>query len=68
MDAISTATSGMSAALAQFGQAAQTIASPGGDVAQAAVQTVEAKTSFAANAAVLKSADAMMGALLDILA
>ncbi|HUO23784.1 MAG TPA: flagellar basal body rod C-terminal domain-containing protein [Caulobacteraceae bacterium] len=68
MDAISTATSGMTAALSRFDQAAGAIASPNGDLAQAAVLTIDAKASFTANAAVLKTADEMMGALLDILA
>jgi flagellar basal body rod protein FlgC len=68
MDAIATATSGINSALAQFDRAAGAIASPSGDVAQAAVQVVEAKASFGANVAVLKTADSMMGSLLDIMA
>jgi flagellar basal body rod protein FlgC len=67
MDVLATAASGMISAQAQFDRAAGAVAS-GGDPVPAVVQSVEAKTSFGANVAVLKTADKMMGALLDIIA
>jgi len=68
MDAIATAASGMTTAFSQLDRAASSIASPQSDPAQGAVQLAEAKTGLAANTAVFKTADRMMGALLDMIA
>ena len=67
MRALSIAAAGMSSALNRFEMSARRTASgsidtpPRDDVAQA-----EAKTAFSANVAVARTADQMLGALLDI--
>lgn len=65
MDALSSAYSGMMAASRQLDATAQSVA--GGDVTPvSAVGMITAKTDFQANAAVMKTADQMLGSLLDI--
>jgi flagellar basal body rod protein FlgC len=69
MDAISTAFFGLADAANRLDRAAQRVALPqGDDFAGAIVDTVEAGEAFKANAAVIRAADQMTGALLDILA
>ncbi|HYE47069.1 MAG TPA: flagellar basal body rod C-terminal domain-containing protein [Caulobacter sp.] len=72
MQALSIAAAGLTAATARLDASAQRVArwSPASDVdlAREAVEQVSAKTAFKANAAVIRSADRMMGELLDILA
>lgn len=70
MDPIVTAQYGMMAAMTRFQDAAQrTVRSAGGafgDLAQARVDMVQAKADLAANAAVARTADEMLGVVLDI--
>lgn len=75
MQALNTATAGMLAATSRLNASAQRTASwsvdgaPSGsdtDLTKEVVEQVSAKTDFKANAAVAKTADEMMGALLDI--
>ncbi len=71
MSAIATSQAGLQAATARLDQAAQQIskmADPDSkvDLATETVNTIEAKIAFKANAGVLKTADDMMGSLLDI--
>ena len=66
MDAISSATAGITAAYNRLGAVAATVSSGTGDLASAAVDEVSAKTQLQANVAVLKSAEQMNGALLDL--
>jgi hypothetical protein len=70
MYALQTAAAGMTAATNQLNAAASQLAKPGAAdesvFAQAAVSVEEAKVQFAANVAVARVADRMMGALLDI--
>lgn len=61
----SQAAAGLHRASSRLSAAAQSIAEGGPDVA-AAVETMQARTDFKANAAVLRTADQMLGALLDI--
>jgi hypothetical protein len=72
MDAISTAAAGMAAASARFDDAAGRLARSGaGDdqaMAQAAVASIQTEAAFAADTKVVKAADQMMGALLDVTA
>lgn len=69
MNAVSIASAGMSTALVRFeGSAARTAANPLDNLAEETVERIEAKTAFRANAAVLRTADDMVGALLDIFA
>ncbi len=74
---LNTAVAGMSAATSRFNASAQRTVSWGVDKSEAgqdvdlgheAVEQISAKTDFAANAAVIKTADEMTGALLDIIA
>ena len=75
MQILNTAAAGMFAAADRLSASAQRTASWGleetkdagkVDLAQEAVQQVSAKTEFKANAAVVRAADEMAGALLDI--
>jgi flagellar basal body rod protein FlgC len=69
----STAAYGLNTATNQFNITAQKIANYGtgtpdsNDLAENAVDLITEKTDFKANALVLKSADQMLGSLLDIL-
>jgi hypothetical protein len=66
---LSVAGNGLNTAAANFARTAQKIASPNGldDLAQNAVDMDLEKTSFSANALLLKKADQMTGTLLDVL-
>ncbi len=79
LDALQTATTGMTRASDRLGSAAQTIASAGApvagtglqpaaqvDLSSAAAELVGSKSAFALNAAVARTADRMTGRLLDI--
>lgn len=79
IDALQTAFTGMARATDRLGAAAQTIASAGApvsgstlepatqvDLSDAAVELLGAKSAFALNAAVARTADRMAGQLLDI--
>jgi flagellar hook protein FlgE len=75
MQALNTATAGMLAATGRLGASAQRTAAwsldgarsgSDTDLVKETVEQVSAKTDFKANAAVAKTADEMMGALLDI--
>ena len=70
MNAISTATAGLSAATAQLGLAATQAANPSSDtdIVQSAIGQIEAEAAFAANTSVIATADKMIGMLLDITA
>ena len=73
MNPIATAAYGMFAASQRFDASASRVASMGApgsqlDLASEATDMVEAKTAFAANVAVLKTADKMQQSVLDILA
>ena len=65
MNAIGIASAGLASAGARFDASAQRTAA-GGDLAAEAVTQVSARTEFAADVSVLKTADAMLGSLLDI--
>lgn len=75
MQILNTAAAGMFAAADRLSASAQRTASWGleetqttakVDLAEEAVQQISAKTEFKANAAVVRAADEMAGALLDI--
>ncbi|MGU3656512.1 MULTISPECIES: hypothetical protein [unclassified Methylobacterium] len=79
IDALQTATTGMTRATDRLGNAAETIAASGApvgdtalppaaqvDLTSAAADLVGSKSAFALNAAVARTADRMMGQLLDI--
>jgi hypothetical protein len=79
IDALRTATAGMTRAEDRLGTAAQTIASSGApvgdpaaapadrvDLSGAALDLIGSETAFALNAAVARTADRMTGRLLDI--
>lgn len=70
MDPIVTAQYGMMAAMTRFDEAARrTVHSAGGefgDLAQARLDMAEAQAELEANAAVTRTADEMLGAVLDI--
>ena len=69
MIASSIAAGGIAAATARFEQSAQrTVQAPLDNLETEMVERIEAKAEFSANIAVLKTADDMTGALLDILA
>lgn len=69
MNAMSIAASGIASALQRFdASAVRTAADPLADLAGETVERLQAKVAVQANAAVLRSADEMTGALLDILA
>lgn len=59
------AAAGLQRATSRLGAAATSIAETGPGIV-AAVETMQAKTEFKANAAVLRAADDMLGRLLDI--
>ena len=67
MDAISSAFYGMMSASNQLDTTAASLAKGTSfDPAQAAVNEVQAATAFKANAAVARTADQMIGSMLDI--
>ena len=67
MQASAIASAGVSTALARFEASAQrTARNPLDNLARETVERMQAKTVVAANVAVLRTADDMMGALLDI--
>ena len=66
MNVVSSATAGMTMASNQLDQIASRQASGAGDPVQDAVGEINAATSFKANLAVLRTADQMTGALLDM--
>ncbi|MDP4002574.1 flagellar basal body rod C-terminal domain-containing protein [Methylobacterium sp. NEAU K] len=79
IDALQTATAGMTRATDRLGTAARTIAASGArvgdtalppaaqvDLSSAAADLIGSQTSFALNAAVARTADRMTGKLLDI--
>ena len=71
MSPITTAAYGMITASNRFNQAAtQTVedSSDGGDIVSDFVQQQEARTAFQANISVIKTANAMTGSLLNIMA
>ena len=68
MNAIGTATQGMISAVQRFDASAVRTVQGNGDLVSEAVAQTDAKTTFSASAAVLRTADEMTGSLLDILA
>jgi flagellar basal body rod protein FlgC len=73
MQVLAIASTGLDAAFQRFEQSAQRtarVASPYADVdlAQEAVEQISARASFSANIAVMRTANQMLGQLLDILA
>lgn len=79
IDALQTAATGMTRATDRLGKAAETIAASGApvgdtalpppvqvDLSGAAADLIGSKSAFALNAAVARTADSMMGQLLDI--
>jgi len=63
------AAGGIASAVARFEQsAARTAAAPLDDLASETVERMQAKVALSANVAVLRTADAMTGTLLDMLA
>ncbi|MBV9511097.1 MAG: flagellar hook protein FlgE [Caulobacteraceae bacterium] len=66
VSAINYAISGMTSASQQLDAVAGVVSSGNGDLASAAVTEATASADFKANAAVMKTADKMMGSLLDI--
>lgn len=69
MQAFSIAAAGMLGAQGRFeASARRAAADPLNNLEQETVQHLQDKTAFSANAAVLKTADKMTGALLDVLA
>lgn len=68
MQALSIASAGLLSAQSRFeASARRTAAEPLQDLAGQVVERISAKTAFSANAAVVRTADAMTGTLLDIL-
>ncbi|MCC7266691.1 MAG: flagellar hook protein FlgE [Caulobacteraceae bacterium] len=65
MSAIATAHYGMMAAMRRFEASAQATAR-GGDYVREAVEQISAKQAFKASAAVLRTADEMLGMVLDL--
>ena len=68
MNALSIGAAGMVSAVQRFGASAAQTASGQGDLVQQVASRIEAKADFQASAAVVKTADKMVGSLLDILA
>ena len=81
IDALQTAATGMTRATDRLGRAAETIAASGAptgdmalppaaqvDLSGAALDLMGSRSAFALNAAVARSADRMMGQLLDVTA
>ena len=68
MQAFSIAATGIAAATARFDASARrTAAAPLDNLAEESVERIQAEVALKANVAVLKSANAMTGTLLDIL-
>ena len=68
MQAAAIASAGITTALARFdASASRTAVAPLDDLAAETIERLEARTAVTANAAVLRTADDMMGTLLDIL-
>ena len=65
MNAIAVASYGMMSAMRRFEASAQATVR-GGDYAQEAVEQISAKQAFKASAAVLRTADEMLGMVLDL--
>lgn len=68
MDAISTATAGLTRAADRLSNSAWRMVQPDADLGREVVEQVQAKTDFKANIAVIKAADEMTGTLLDMIA
>lgn len=69
MQALSIAAAGLTTAQNRFDNSARRTANaPLHNLAEEAVEEIQAKTAFSANAAVLRTADDMTGTLLDMLA
>ena len=69
MSAFAIAASGIAVATARFAASAErTARDPLADLAGESVERIEAEVALKANVAVLKTADQMYGALLDIVA
>ena len=69
LSGLAIAAAGMTSAQMRFDDSARrTAAAPLDDLAGETVERIEAKTAFSATAAVARTADDMMGTLLDILA
>jgi hypothetical protein len=69
MNAASISSAGMSTALVRFeNSAARTAANPLDNIAAETVERVHSSAAFKANAAAWRTADEMVGAVLDILA
>lgn len=69
MQAIAIAASGVAAATARFDASAQrTARDPLANLAEETIERIQAETALKANVSVMKTADEMTGALLDILA
>ena len=66
MNAITSAAAGLMAASNRFAASAQRVASGDADYAVEAVEAVASKTAFKASLAVIRTADQMLGSLLDI--
>lgn len=71
MDAINTSYAGMTGAIRRFDRAAGDIAQSASGASsvpleEAVIETIQARTDFEANAAVMRTANAMLGSLLDI--
>jgi len=67
MQAIAIAAAGITAAAERFDASARrTAAAPLDNLVEETVERISAKVSFKANVAVLRTADEMLGALLDI--
>lgn len=69
MQAFAIAAAGIADASARFAASAErTAREPFADLAGEAVERIQSETAFRANVSVMKTADAMYGSLLDILA
>ena len=70
INALSTASQGMNTAATQQAQSAQRIANPNnpgeGNLAKEIVRQIETENNFAANAAVAKTANEMLGSVIDL--
>lgn len=69
MQAIAIAASGIASAIARFDASAQATArDPLANLAEETVERIQAETALKANVSVMKTAEEMTGALLDIMA
>ena len=69
MQALSIAAAGMAAAVDRFDASARrTVADPLSDLGGEIVERIAAQTGFEANVAVVRTADDMIGTLLDVMA